>query len=114
MLSENVGSGIAFLRKLSIDLRRAARWGKHCRAETSHLHPQYLQIAKSTVFDSDHHQNRRLSSHSYSHESVIFFVFFGLIFFKLRRVYVFSVEMYAATLRLNTSTAGAGQSIILR
>ena len=23
-------------------------------------------------FDSEHHQNRRLSSHSYSHESVIF------------------------------------------
>ena len=27
-------------------------------------------------FDSDHHQNRRLSSHSYSHESVIFLYFF--------------------------------------
>ena len=68
-------------------------------------------------FDSDHHQNRRLSSHSYSHESVIFFVIFGLIFVKLRRVCVFSVEMHAATLRLQplkTSTAGVGQSIILR
>ena len=68
-----------------------------------------------TQFDSDHHQNRRLSSHSYSHESVIF-VFFGLIFFKLRE-FAFSVEMHAATLRLQplkTSTAGAGQSIILR
>ena len=31
-------------------------------------------------FYSYHHQNRRLSSHSYSHESVIFFVFFGSIF----------------------------------
>ena len=28
-----------------------------------------------TQFDSDHHQNRRLSSHSYSHESVIFCIF---------------------------------------
>ena len=68
-------------------------------------------------FDSDHHQNSRLSSHSYSHESVIFFVFFGLIFVKLRRVCVFSVEIHAATLRLQplkTSSAGAGQSIILR
>ena len=70
-----------------------------------------------TQVDSDHHKNRRLSSHSYSHESVIFFVFFGLIFVKLWRVCVFSVEMHAATLRLQplkTSTAGAGQSIILR
>ena len=33
--------------------------------------------------------NRRLSSNSYCHESVIFFVFFGLIFVKLRRVCVF-------------------------
>ena len=43
--------------------------------------------------------------------------FFGLIFVKLRRVCVFSVEMHAATLRLQTlktNTAGAGQSIILR
>ena len=58
-------------------------------------------------FDRDHHQNRRLSSHSYSYESVIFFVFFGLICVKLRRVCVFSVEMHAATLilqPLKTST----------
>ena len=58
-----------------------------------------------------------ISSHSYSHESVIFFVFVGLIFDQLRRVCVFSVAMHAATLRLQplkTSTAGAGQSIILR
>ena len=54
--------------------------------------------AVRTQFDSDHHQNRRLSSHSYSHESVIFFVFFEIIFVKLRRVCVFSVEMHAATL----------------
>ena len=40
-------------------------------------------------FDSDHHKNRRLSSHSYSHESVIFWVFFGLIFVNGRRVCVF-------------------------
>ena len=73
--------------------------------------------AERTQFDSNHHQNRRLSSHSYSHESVIFFVFFGLVFVELRRVCVFSVEIHAATLRLQplkTSTAGAGQSIILR
>ena len=31
--------------------------------------------AARTQFDSDHHQNRRLSSHSYSHESVIFLYF---------------------------------------
>ena len=43
-------------------------------------------------FDSDIHQNRRLSSHSYSHESVIFFVFFGLIFVKLRRVCIFEFK----------------------
>ena len=45
-------------------------------------------------FDSDHHQNRRLSSHSYFHEAVIFFK----IFVKLRRVCVFSIKMHAATL----------------
>ena len=63
-------------------------------------------------FDSDHYQNRRLSSHSYSHESVILFVFFGLI---LRRVCIVLVKMHAATLRLQplkTSTAGAGQPIL--
>ena len=48
-------------------------------------------LAVRTQFDSDHHQNRKISSHSYSHESVIFLVFFGLIFVKLRRVCVFSV-----------------------
>ena len=48
-------------------------------------------------FDSVHHQNRRLSSHSYSHETVIFFVFFGLILFKLRRVCFFEFKMHAAT-----------------
>ena len=31
-----------------------------------------------TQVDSDHHQNRRLSSHSYSHESVIFLYFVDL------------------------------------
>ena len=39
-------------------------------------------LAARPQFDSDHHQNRRLCSHSYSHESVIFFVFLGFIFFK--------------------------------
>ena len=46
-------------------------------------------LAVRPQFESVHHQNRRLSSHSYSHESVIFFVFLGLIFVKLRRVCVF-------------------------
>ena len=46
-------------------------------------------LAVRPQFESVHHQNRRLSSHSYSHESVIFFVFLGLIFFKLRQVCVF-------------------------
>ena len=46
-------------------------------------------LAVRPQFESVHHQNRRLSSDSYSHESVIFFVFLGLIFFKLRRVCVF-------------------------
>ena len=46
-------------------------------------------LAGRPQFESVHHQNRRLSSHSYSHESVIVFVFLGLIFFKLRRVCVF-------------------------
>ena len=37
-------------------------------------------LAVRPQFESVHHQNRRLSSHSYSHESVILFVFLGLIF----------------------------------
>ena len=32
MLSEKAGSGVAFFRKFSIDLSRAAFWGKHCNA----------------------------------------------------------------------------------
>ena len=32
-------------------------------------------LAMRAQFDSDQHQNRRLSSHSYSHESVIFLYF---------------------------------------
>ena len=46
-------------------------------------------LAMQPQFESVHHQNRRLSSLSYSHESVIFFVFLGLIFLKLRRVSFF-------------------------
>ena len=46
-------------------------------------------LAVRPQFESVHHQNRRLSSHSYYHESVIFFVFLGLIFLKLRRVCIF-------------------------
>ena len=53
------------------------------------LHKLCPFLAVRTQFDSDHQQIHRLSSHS--HESVIFFVFFGLIFVKLRRVLVFSV-----------------------
>ena len=49
-------------------------------------------LATRTQFDSDHHQNRRLFSHSYSHESVILLVFLGLIFVKLRRVCVFEFK----------------------
>ena len=48
-------------------------------------------LAVQPQFESVHYQNRRLSSHSYSHESVICFVFLGLIFLKLRRVCVFCV-----------------------
>ena len=54
--------------------------------ESSQIRPF---LAGRSQFDSDHHQSRRLSSHSYSHESVIFLVFFGLIVIKLRRVCVF-------------------------
>ena len=46
-------------------------------------------IAVRPQFESVHHQNRRSSSHSYSHESVIFLVFLEIIFFKLRQVCVF-------------------------
>ena len=73
--------------------------------------------AARTQFDSDHHQHRRLSSHSYSHESVIFCIFWINILLSYGEFAFFSVEMHAATLRLQplkTSTAGAGQSIILQ
>ena len=46
-------------------------------------------LAVRPQFESVHHKHRRLSSHSYSHELVIFFVFLGFIFFKLRRVCAF-------------------------
>ena len=54
-------------------------------------------LAGRPQFDSVHHQNRRFSSHSYSHESVIVFVFFVLILFKLRRVCFFEFKMHVAT-----------------
>ena len=60
-------------------------------------HEYVLFLAVRPQFNSVHHQNRRLSSHSYSHESVIFFVFLGLILFKLRRVCFFEFKMHAAT-----------------
>ena len=74
-------------------------------------------LAVRPQFESVHHQNSRLSSHSYSHESVIFFVFLGLIFVKLRRVCVFWVEMHAARLLQATCSRWnrhCGQSSILR
>ena len=40
-------------------------------------------LAVRPQFDSDHHQNRRLSSHPYSHESGIFFRIFGIHIFKV-------------------------------
>ena len=39
-------------------------------------------LAARPQYESVHIQHRRLSSHSYSHESVIFFVLLGFIFFK--------------------------------
>ena len=56
-------------------------------------------LAVRLQFESVHHQNRSLSSHSYSHD---FFVFLGLLFVKLRRVCVFWVEMHAARLLQTT------------
>ena len=41
------------------------------------LHKYVIFLAVRGQFDSDHHQNRRLSSHPYSHESVIF-LYFGI------------------------------------
>ena len=41
--------------------------------EYSHICPF---LAARTQIDSDHNQNRRLSSHSFSHESLIFFWIF--------------------------------------
>ena len=38
-------------------------------------------LALRPQFESVHHQNRRISSHSYSHESVIFFSIFGINIF---------------------------------
>ena len=71
-------------------------------------------LAVRPQFESVRHQNRRLSSHLYSHESVIFFVFLGLICFKLRRFCFFWVYIHAARLLQPLQTITAGQSIILR
>ena len=43
--------------------------GDVCNDESSQICPF---LAVRTQFERVHHQNRRLSSHSYSHESVIF------------------------------------------
>ena len=74
-------------------------------------------ISVRAQFDSDHHRNHRVSSHSYCHESVICLYILDYYLLSYGEFAVFSVEMHAATLRrqpLKTSTAGAGQSITLR
>ena len=38
-------------------------------------------LAERPQFESVHHQNRRLSSHSYSHESAMFVRIFGINIF---------------------------------
>ena len=80
------------------------------------LHKLCPFSAVRAQFDSDHHKNRRVSSHSYSHESVIFLIFFGLIFVTLRRVCVFSVEMHAASVfidRLRKTFAGTKSALVI-
>ena len=69
-------------------------------------------LAVRTQFESDHHQSRRLCSHSYSHESVIFFVFFGLIFVTASLRFFSLNACGYATAAVENNTAG--QSIILR
>ena len=75
-------------------------------------------LAERTQFDSDHHQHRRLSSHSYSHKSVIFIFYSYLLSYGEFAFFEFKcTRLRYATLRLHplkTSTAGAGQSIRLR
>ena len=69
-------------------------------------------LAVRPQFDSDHHQNRQLSSHSYSHESVILFVFYGLIFVKLRRLFSLNACGYA-TAAVENNTAGSVHCITI-
>ena len=76
-------------------------------------------LAGRPQFESVHHQNRRLSSHSYSHESVICFVVLGLIcvsygefaFFELKCTRLGSCRRPAA---VETGTAGhdRGQQVV--
>ena len=74
-------------------------------------------LAVRPQFESVHHQNRRLSSHSYSHESVIFLYFWDsyllsygeFVFFELKCTRLGSCRRPAAV-----ETGTADQSIILR
>ena len=78
--------------------------------ESSHICPF---LAVRAQFDSDHHQNRRLSSHSYSHESVICLYFLDTYLLSYGEFAFFSLNAcgYATTAVENNT---AGQSIILR
>ena len=68
-------------------------------------------LAVRPQFDSDHHQNRSLSSHSNSHESVIFLDYYLLSYGEFAGFFSLHACGYATAAVENNT---AGQSIILR
>ena len=59
------------------------------------------------------HENCRVCSRTRSHDSVIFFVFFGLIFLKLRRIKMHENQLRVKIPATAESSRSSGQSIIL-
>ena len=71
-------------------------------------------LPERSQFYSDHHQNRRLSSHSYSHESVIFSYFLDSYFLNYGEFAFFEFKCMRLRCCSRCKQSTAGQSIILR
>ena len=62
-------------------------------------------FCRAAQFESDHHQTRRLSSHSYSHESVIYFYFLD---WRVCVVFSWNACGYAQTAAVENKHCGCG------
>ena len=71
-------------------------------------------LAVRPQFESVHHQNRRLSSHSYSHESVIFSSFWDKYFLSYGEFAFFEFNCTRLCAAVDNVRSTAAQLIILR